>query len=635
MCGICGAWIPGGVAPEAIDLAMKEMRHRGPDDRGQWADGPVSLGMVRLSIIDLAGGHQPVFNEDGSIAVVFNGEIYNYQELAAELKKKGHQFKTVSDTEVLVHLYEEFGAEMYSRLNGMFAFAIWDSRRHRLSLARDRFGKKPFYYARTRNQGLLFASELKALRPLMRAVGLATEICPQSVYDYLSLGFVPQPTTIFQDVNVLPMGSWLAFDGENANISPCWKPDFSQKQHIPYSEALTRTRELVSEAVRTRLRSDVPLGVFLSGGVDSSVIAYEAARELGGSLRSFTVAMDSADLDESPIAARTAQKLGIQHFILPLHVSPLEEIQRMVRHYDQPYADSSAIPSMAISRLAREYVTVVLNGDGGDEVFGGYRRHLAARLAPLAQWIPNGLDHTMSRVFLGLSRGTRRSAAGFASRFARGARAEWATRYLMWTSDLLLESDKRGIWKGGAMRPTEDWVDTIVPPGLSSLDKQLFGDIHVLLQSDLLVKMDMATMSASIEGRSPLLDYRIIEFTASLPDGYRIHNGRLKSLLRDAYAGLLPNEVIKGKKRGFEAPVQQWLENDLGELIHDTLGSPSAHVRDYLESSFVEDLLQKRICSERNWTGFVYSLLTLELWLRENAQQSSKIMPHSSVGIRT
>jgi asparagine synthase (glutamine-hydrolysing) len=622
MCGICGGWLPGGVSPEAVGRALDNMRHRGPDDSGRHFDGPAALGMVRLSIIDLDGGHQPVFNEDRSVAVVFNGEIYNYRELMAELKQKGHRFRSASDTEVLVHLYEEVGANMCERLRGMFALAIWDTRQRRLFLARDRFGKKPLYYARTAEGGIVFASELKGLRPLMHAAALPAEIRSQGIYDYLSLGFVPQPETIYRDVHALPMGSWLTYDGDRFDLKEYWRLDFSRKQKLTYREALERTRALVSESVRLRLRSDVPLGIFLSGGVDSSVIAYEAARELGGSLQSFTVAMGAAAFDESPVAARTARKLGIQHHVLPLRVSPLEEIERLVRHYDQPYADSSAIPSMAISRLARQHVTVILNGDGGDEVFAGYRRNLAARLASLGQWFPRGLSRRASQVLLRLSGGARRSLPGFAGRFLRGANEPWATRYLIWTGDLLLEADKRRVWQGEPLRPTEELIETIAPPNLSNLDRQLFSDIHLILQSGLLVKMDMATMAASVEGRSPLLDYRIIEFTASLSDGHRIHRGRLKSLLRDAYADLLPDEVIRGRKRGFEVPLRQWLENDLREQVHDTLSASSARLRDYVAGSFLKSLLRGPQGRNDNWEGVVYTLMVLELWLRAQADVS-------------
>ena len=629
MCGICGGWLPEGIPAEVMDRSLENMRHRGPDDSGRYADGPVALGMVRLSIIDLAGGHQPVFNEDRSIAVVFNGEIYNYRELMAELKQRGHRFQTASDTEVLVHLYEEAGADLCERLRGMFALAILDTRRRRLLLARDRFGKKPLYYARTAEGGIVFASELKSLRPLMRAAGLPMEIRDQSIYDYLSLGFVPQPETVYQGVHALPMGCRLIHDGENCQVHAYWRTDFSVKQRISYRQAQRRIRELVSESVRLRLRSDVPLGVFLSGGVDSSVIAYEAARELGGDLQSFTVAMGADAFDESPVAARTAKQLGIKHHILPLRVSPLEEIQRLAYQYDQPYSDPSAIPSMAISRLARQHVTVVLNGDGGDEVFGGYRRHLAARLAPLSRWFPDGPSRWLSQMLRLVSGGTRRSVSGFSNRFLRGMKEPRATRYLIWSSDLLLEFEKQHIWRGEPMRPTEQWIDAVLPHGLSSLDTQLVGDIRIILQSDLLVKMDIATMAASLEGRSPLLDHHIIEFTASLPDSHRIRNGRPKSLLRDAYADCLPSEVIKGGKRGFEIPLQQWLEHDLRELVHDVLLSPSACVHDYVEPSFIQGLLQRPIGLERNWPSLVYSLLMLELWLQENARHGREKVPCS------
>jgi len=616
MCGIVGAWSAEGLSDEALRTALNCIQHRGPDDSGEFRDGPVALGMRRLAIIDLAGGRQPLGNEDGTVMVVFNGEIYNYRELAEELRRKGHVFKTDSDTEVLAHLYEEEGPMLCERLRGMFAFALWDARCQTLLLARDRFGKKPLYYARTPAGGLVFASELKALRPLAAASGLSLTVRPQGIYDYLSLCVVPQPETIFEGVFTLPAGSWLQFDGRRTEIRAYWRLDYSVKERIPYAEAVARTRELVSEAVRLRLRSDVPLGVFLSGGVDSSVIAYEAARHVGKTLRTFTVAMGETSFDESPIAVRTARALGVQNTVLTLRVSPLDELLRIVRHYDQPYADSSAIPSTAVSRLARQHVTVVLNGDGGDELFAGYRRHLAARHSKSLGRLLAGVVTASAKVFSVVAP-KRRSALGFGARYARGVALRPGARYLVWTRDSLRESDKRRVWRGERMRPTEDWIESVLPQGLSGLATQLYGDIYITLLSDLLVKMDMATMAGSVEGRSPLLDHTIAEFTASMPDSYLLRHWRRKALLRDAYRGLVPDEVLDAPKRGFEIPLRTWLQRDLHELVMDTLGSDGARVRAYVSSSFVDDFVQGKVLKDRNWAFMTYMLLVLELWLRE------------------
>lgn len=620
MCGIAGMVAAEDAAadPAALAQALAAIRHRGPDDDGRWVDGRTAIGMRRLAVIDVQGGHQPVFNEDGSVGVVFNGEIYNYRELLADLRSRGHALRSDSDTESLVHLYEEHGADMCRLLRGMFAFAIWDRRAGRLLLARDRFGKKPLYLARGPRGELLFASELKALRPLMAAVGLPAEIERQAVYDYLSLGCIPQPRTIYRGVTMLEPGGWLIFEGSTVRSGCYWRMDaVAPGGHRPYHEAVAKTRELVGEAVRVRLRSDVPLGVFLSGGLDSSVVAYEAAQAVGGGLRTFTVAMPDRRLDESPVAVRTAAALGVRNEVLPLEVVPDRELQQLVRHFDQPFADSSAIPSLAISRMAREHVTVILNGDGGDEVFAGYRRYVAAAQGQRWRSVPRGLVRLASQVLAGLPLG-RRSAGGFLARFLRGLPLPAGARYLAWTTDLLDERRKRAIWRGGDVAPTEDWLTGVVEGHHSWMRWQMLADVRVNLLSDLLVKMDMATMAASLEGRSPLLDQEVAAFTAGLPDHYLVRGRRTKCLLRDAYREVLPDEVIRGGKRGFEIPLERWLAHELAPLVHDTLGSASARVRAWIDGPWLDGLLATPTGLALNRPALVYALLVLEMWLRDH-----------------
>ena len=617
MCGIVGGLSPDGIERESVEQALNLIRHRGPDDSGYFVNNQVAIGMRRLAIIDVANGRQPVKNEDGSIVAVFNGEIYNYRELMDDLISRGHQFRTASDTETLVHLYEECGADMCEQLRGMFAFAVWDNRKRRLVLGRDRFGKKPLYYHQTHGGGILFASELKALRVLMQSGGAACEINEQSIYDYLSIGSVPQPATIYRNVNALPAASWMVCENGGQKSGVYWHRDYSIKRRIRYSDALDETRSLVSDAVRVRLQSEVPLGVFLSGGLDSSVVAFEAAQHVGPGLKSFTVAMNDREFDESPIAVRTAQSLGIRNHVLKLEVSVLDELQRLIRQYDQPFADSSAIPSLAVSRMAKQHVTVVLNGDGADEIFGGYRRYSAARSSDAFGFVPKRLAGGLSRLLLSGSRGRLRSVRGFAGRFLRGLAMSSGARYLAWTTNLLFEADKQAVWRGPSLRPTEDWLESIIPRGLSGLDTQMATDVKVNLLSDLLVKMDIATMAASVEARSPLLDHHLSDFTTQLPNHYLVRGNVRKALLREAYAADLPREVIRGTKRGFEIPLRAWLQTDLREMVHDTLGARTARVRDYLEDSFVDSLLQASVLPDRSWEQVLYVILILELWLRE------------------
>ncbi|HQT93427.1 MAG TPA: asparagine synthase (glutamine-hydrolyzing) [Thermoanaerobaculaceae bacterium] len=618
MCGIAGVCLPDGreVVGSGLAEALLALRHRGPDGEGTFTAPGIALGMRRLAIIDLVTGAQPVFNEDRSVVAVLNGEIYNYVELRESLRQRGHAFATASDTEVLVHLYEDEGEALCSRLRGMFAFAIWDGRARTLLLARDRFGKKPLYVAPLPG-GLAFASELKGLRPLLRGAGAAPRVREQGIYDYLSLGAVPQPDTVYEGVSAVGPGRWLRFDGERIREQAYWRPELEPKTAISYADAQEELRRTVGEAVRLRLRSDVPVGVFLSGGVDSSVVAYEAARHLGGGLRTFTVSVADAEMDEAPVARRTAAALGVENVVLPLHVAPRDEVLAVARHFDQPFADPSAIPSLAVARLAREHVKVVLNGDGGDEVCGGYRRYLAARTLGRIAAVP-GARPVLRAVFSRLAAGRRRSAAGLLRRFGRGLALGPGARYLVWTKDLLLDEDKRRVWRGRPQRATEAWVAERLDCNLAAVDAQIAGDIGIELLSSLLVKMDMTTMAASLEGRSPFLDHEVAQFALRLPVAFRVRGARLKAVLRDAYRDRLPREVIEGRKRGFEVPLAAWLDGDLRDLVGDALLAPDARIAAYVEPAFVRAVVEGAAMRERNRAGLVYALLMLELWLRES-----------------
>ncbi len=618
MCGIAGVCLPDGreVVGSGLAEALLALRHRGPDGEGTFTAPGIALGMRRLAIIDLVTGAQPVFNEDRSVVAVLNGEIYNYVELRESLRQRGHAFATASDTEVLVHLYEDEGEALCSRLRGMFAFAIWDGRARTLLLARDRFGKKPLYVAPLPG-GLAFASELKGLRPLLRGAGAAPRVREQGIYDYLSLGAVPQPDTVYEGVSAVGPGRWLRFDGERIREQAYWRPELEPKTAISYADAQEELRRTVGEAVRLRLRSDVPVGVFLSGGVDSSVVAYEAARHLGGGLRTFTVSVADAEMDEAPVARRTAAALGVENVVLPLHVAPRDEVLAVARHFDQPFADPSAIPSLAVARLAREHVKVVLNGDGGDEVCGGYRRYLAARTLGRIAAVP-GARPVLRAVFSRLAAGRRRSAAGLLRRFGRGLALGPGARYLVWTKDLLLDEDKRRVWRGRPQRATEAWVAERLDCNLAAVDAQVAGDIGIELLSSLLVKMDMTTMAASLEGRSPFLDHEVAQFALRLPVAFRVRGARLKAVLRDAYRDRLPREVIEGRKRGFEVPLAAWLDGDLRDLVGDALLAPDARIAAYVEPAFVRAVVEGAAMRERNRAGLVYALLMLELWLRES-----------------
>ena len=602
MCGIIGHWNIAKVEEPHWAAAMNRLEHRGPDESGEFTADAVRLGIRRLSIIDLTEGVQPVRDESGEVVAVMNGEIYNHVELADGLRARGHSLRSRTDAEVLPHLYEEHGDAFVEHLRGMFTIALWDGRKQRLVLARDRFGKKPFYFRQPSANSLAFASELKALKALLP--NAKWSVREQGVYDYLSLGCVPQPETVFENVQQVPPATVLTFEGNKIKTRQFWS---NQK-----SSASGTLREHIRESVRLRLRSDVPVGVFLSGGVDSTIVAIEAAKEVGESLRTFTVKMDDPALDESAVAADTARGLGVQHEVLPLEISPREDLLSVVRHYDQPFADSSALPSWAVARAAARHVKVVLNGDGGDELFAGYRRHLAAFQLGRIGFVPRFLWKALAAI----PAGGRRSRLGFLRRFARGAGSTGGRRYLEWSNDLLLETDKQRHWQGGAMRSTEDWVEAQMEPGHSPLRQQMHLDRRINLLSDLLVKIDMATMAHSLEARSPLLDHELAEFAASIPDAELLRGGQTKSYLRNVYADELPPAVLAAPKRGFEAPVARWLADDWRELLHDSL-APGARAEQFVSRRFLQDLLADRVAGDRNLPMLKYTLLVLELWLRE------------------
>ena len=602
MCGIIGIY-GEGVSPDALQAGLSKLQHRGPDEAGLFEQSPIALGIRRLSIIDLTEGVQPVRNESSEVVAVMNGEIYNHVELAEGLRLRGHSLRSRTDAEVLPHLYEEHGDAFAEHLRGMFAIALWDGRKQRLVLARDRFGKKPLYFRQPSANSLAFASELKALKALLP--NAKWSVREQGVYDYLSLGCVPQPETVFENVQQVPPATVLTFDGNKIKTRQFWS---NQKSSVSGT-----LREHIRESVRLRLRSDVPVGVFLSGGVDSTIVAIEATKEVGESLRTFTVKMDDSALDESEVAANTARALGVRHEVLPLEISPREDLLSVVRHYDQPFADSSALPSWAVARAAAQHVKVVLNGDGGDELFAGYRRHLAAFQLGRVGCVPRFLWKAVAA----LPAGGRRSRMGFLRRFARGAGSAAGRRYLEWSNDLLLETDKQRHWRGGAMRSTEEWVAAQMDPGLSPLRQQMHLDCRINLLSDLLVKMDMATMAHSLEARSPLLDQELAAFAAGISDAELLRGGQTKSILRNAYADELPATVMAAPKRGFEVPVARWLAKDWRELLYDSL-APGALSEQFVSRRFLQDLLADRLAGDRNMPMLKYTLLVLELWLREH-----------------
>jgi asparagine synthase (glutamine-hydrolysing) len=614
MCGIAGE--VGRSAQEArLGQMCDRLRHRGPDDEGRLVEDGVALGMRRLAIIDVAHGQQPVYNEDRSVAVVFNGEIYNYRDLRRELVGRGHRFATESDSEVIAHLYEERGPRLVEHLRGMFAIAVWDRSRRRLVLARDRVGKKPLLYAET-SDGLVFASELKALlgHP---AVGRTVDL--DAVDHYLTLQYVPAPWSALEGVRKLPPATVLVHEDGRSTLSTYWELDRETQTPLSRPQAVERTRELIREATALRLVSERPLGAFLSGGVDSSLVVAAMAEATSAPVKTFSIGFDDPRYDERRYARTVARAFGTEHHELVVSPDPLSTLESIAEAYDEPFADSSAVPSLEVARLTRQHVTVALNGDGGDESFGGYTRYAynagVDRLPPLARRILTATSRLVPA-----SAGPR-TRAGQVRRVLSGAGGDPASRYLRLMS-YFDEPSKRELYSA-AMRARlpegatpalfRRWWDSSRAP--DTVGRMLDVDVRSYLPGDLLVKVDIATMRHSLEGRSPLLDHVLMEFAASLPSSWKVHGRRTKVLLKDAARGWIPDEVIDRPKMGFGVPIASWLRADLRDAARDLLTDGTARQRGWFDQAAVQQLLAEHDAgidrSPRIW-----ALIVLEQWHR-------------------
>ena len=616
MCGIAG--YAGHHPPDAPTLRRMcdTLTHRGPDEDGYHLGDGVALGMRRLSIIDLATGRQPVFNEDRTVAIVFNGEIYNFRDLRAALEARGHRFETGTDTECIVHLYEDHGERCVEHLRGMFAFALWDEPRRRLLLARDRAGKKPLYY-RTTPEGLWFASELKAL--------LVDETLPRTVdslalHNYLTFGYVPAPQAIISGVRKLPPAHTLLFKDGAATLRRYWRLAYAPKSGLAEAEAAEALHDLVWEATRLRLVSDRPLGAFLSGGVDSSLVVAAMAEQTTEPVKTFSIGFDDARFDERRYARLVAERFSTNHQELVVHPDIAELVPRLTWHYDEPFADSSAIPSFYLAEMARRQVVVALNGDGGDESFGGYDRYVAQRLASRIQ-VGETLSRVGRRAVGVLPSGQHRSQLRRAKRFLTFALTPPGSRYAEVMASFT-NADKEELYSD-EMREAMEGVDSydllaraFAGSGATDpVDAAMDADVQTYLPGDLLVKMDIATMANSLETRSPLLDHKVMEFAASLPASMKVRGRTGKWLLKQVGRGVLPEAVLDRPKMGFGVPVASWLRRELRDLAHDSLCDQTARSRPYFEPATVDRLLEEHEAGADH-SRKIWTLLCFELWHR-------------------
>jgi asparagine synthase (glutamine-hydrolysing) len=625
MCGIAGlVEFDGAHAPESLVAAMcTAMSHRGPDDEGIRAIPAIPngqepraiLGNRRLSIIDVAGGHQPIPNEDGTIWVVQNGEIYNFQALRDRLLASGHTMATKSDTEILVHLYEELGDEFVRELDGMFALALWDDRRKRLLLARDRFGKKPLLYAEAGGR-LWFGSEFQAL---LADPAIRRDIDFDALDEYLSFMSIPAPLTIYRQIRKLPPAHILVRDRSGTRISRYWSLGYLPKLQIDEEEAAAEVRRLLTEAVRKRLISEVPLGAFLSGGVDSSAVVAIMAGLIGDRVKTFAIGFDDARFNELPHARRIAEKYGCDHHEFEVRPRAVEVVPTLVRHYGEPYADSSAIPSFYLAKLTRQHVTVALNGDGGDESFGGYAWHAGSRLAEQWQRVPSPLRGLAEQIASGLAplSGNRRSTISRLSRFMSGASRPRAERYRRWLSVFTPEL-KSALYLSPRPRAS-DPIDAIFAgaPSLDAIDAMVRADVEWYLPTDLLVKVDIATMANSLEARSPFLDWHLTEFAARLPSHLKVKGNTSKYILKKAIADLVPAENMHRPKQGFAVPVGPWFRGELKEFLADHILGSRFHSRGLFKAGEVQRLFEDHQRGAGDHAHHLWTLLMLELWFRE------------------
>jgi asparagine synthase (glutamine-hydrolysing) len=601
--------------------------HRGPDAGAVWSDGRCALGHRRLSIIDLSeAGRQPMSNARGDIQITFNGEIYNFQQLRRELEGLGHGFRTRTDTEAIIYAYEEWGTGCLARLRGMFAFGIWDGRRRRLFLARDRVGKKPLFYAQFGDH-FLFASELQGLLADKR---VPREVDPPAIDAYLSYGYVPAPWAAFKGIYKLPPAHYLTLDlkraGFEKRIERYWSLDYEPKLRIDEDEACEVLREKMTEAVRLRMISDVPLGAFLSGGVDSSVVVGLMARLSGAKVKTFSIGFNESAYDETAHARRIAGRWETDHHEFIVEPDALSILPKLVRHYGEPYADSSAIPTFYVAQMTRRHVTVALNGDGGDESFAGYERYLANYMADRMRSIPGAATaaRALSRVIPDSI--DPKSLARRARRFLAVATQPMAERYPRWLKTFQDETKPRlyspefdsllNGHGGGSLNAPFDGSPPTHPP-THPVDAAMAIDVASYLPYDLLVKVDVTSMANSLEARSPFLDHEVMEFAARLPVEIKFRGGRLKSLLKRAFADLLPPENVNRRKMGFGVPVGQWFRGPLRDMLCDALLSPRSLDRGYFREPEVRRLVDEHLERRADHSFRLWNLLMMELWHRE------------------
>lgn len=620
MCGIAGVLEPYphvAVDESVVHRMCQAIVHRGPDDEGIFVKAGVGLGMRRLSIIDLTSGHQPVFNEDKTVWIVFNGEIYNFPELRDELEKRGHRFYTHTDTEVIVHLYEDLGAECISKLRGMFAFALYDERRKKLLMARDRFGKKPLHYAWADGR-LLFGSEIKSILAVAPELAVVNN---EALLQYLYFGYVPDPLTAFTPIQKLPPGHLLEFEGGQLKVRQYWNlPRYGTDQPMSEEECLEELERRLAEGVRIRLISDVPLGALLSGGTDSSTVVALMARASSKPVKTFSIGFSHDEFNETSYARIVANRFNTEHHELVVEPNVLETLETLTSSMEEPFGDSSMLPTYYVSRMARKYVTVALSGDGGDEIFAGYERYAINLRRQGFERIPRwARDLYRKQIFPRLPNNTR------GRRFSYNVSLPWRERYVDSISFIpsierdmpLLSGEFREILRACENPESVMFRYFEQAPATDSVSQMLYVDTKTYLVGDILTKVDRMSMANSLEVRVPILDHLFVEWATRLPVEWKLRSGVQKYILRKLAERVgVPREVLYRRKQGFALPLVHWMRDELKDVIMSVLLEPRTLQRGYFNPKSVKCLLDEHFRERRDRSHEIWRLLMLELWHR-------------------
>jgi asparagine synthase (glutamine-hydrolysing) len=645
MCGIAG-WINlennRSQNSEAVLHAMCErMKHRGPDSEGLWTDETVALGMRRLSIIDLHTGEQPVYNEDKSIVVVMNGELYNFREVRARLETRGHKFETQTDTEILPHLYEEYGDAMLEHINGMFAFALWDKNRKKLLIARDKFGEKPLYYG-VFDRKLIFASEPKVLlaNPSVKA-----EINTDALRQYLSFDYVPAPHSIYKNIYKLPAAHLLILEKGEVKTRRYWNLTWEKKGGNPRvskgasdvnGNALTKVRasasslessanelrELLADAVRMRLVSDVPLGILLSGGVDSSTVAAFATQFSSEKVKTFSIGFEEDSFDESKFARQVATHLNTEHYEEKLSVEKAADLITEIGTWlDEPMSDGSLIPTFLLSRFVRKHVTVALGGDGGDEIFAGYPMYYAHKVADIYGKVPGFLrNNLIEPIVNNLPVSTKNMSFDYkAKRFVAASKYDTVTRHHSWFGSFSIDEQQKLLSKDVLAQTSSDIYrdakDLLkICDAENEIEQMQFLDINYYMAEDILTKVDRASMAVSLEVRAPFLDPRVAQFAASIPLEYKLKGSKGKYILKKAVEPLLPKNILHRPKKGFGIPIAEWLKGRLNPLMHDLLAPDRLKNQGLFDEKFVQKIIKEHETNVASHHKQLWTLLVFQLW---------------------